>query len=113
MEGTVDLASAKQGTVVKVVGFERSGSLGGRGQGYRGRGNGGCGRGFLETLRVLGITEGDELLVLRSAPFHGPVLVEVKRLGTKVALGRGMAQKIEVMPVDEEASLQQSGDPKV
>jgi len=109
----MDLTSAKQGSVVKVVGLERGRGLGERGQGCRGRSHGGCGRGFLETLRVLGITEGDELLVLRSAPFHGPVLVEIKRLGTKVALGRGMAQKIEVVPVDEQASLQQSGDPKL
>jgi len=109
----MDLASAKNGSVVKVIGINHGQDYGSRGRGCGGRERGGCGRGFLETLRVLGIREGDELVILRSAPFHGPVLVEIRRLGTKVALGRGMAQKIEVVPVEEQVPSQPSGGSKV
>ena len=45
-------------------------------------------------LNTLGIHIGDWLTVVQRAPFRGPVLVEVH--GTRVALGRGVARKIQV-----------------
>ena len=45
-------------------------------------------------LNTLGIHIGDWLTVVQRAPFRGPVLVEIH--GTRVALGRGVAQKIRV-----------------
>jgi len=43
-------------------------------------------------LRQLGIIPGDQVLVLRVAPFEGPVLLQV--LGREIALGRKIAQHI-------------------
>ncbi len=45
-------------------------------------------------LNTLGLHVGDHLRVLDRAPFRGPVLVEVH--GARVALGRGVALKIQV-----------------
>ena len=45
-------------------------------------------------LNTLGIHIGDWLTVVQRAPFHGPVLVEIH--GTRVALGRGVARKVQV-----------------
>ena len=45
-------------------------------------------------LNTLGIHIGDWLTVVQRAPFRGPVLVEIH--GTRVALGRGIANKIQV-----------------
>jgi ferrous iron transport protein A len=45
-------------------------------------------------LNTLGIHIGDWLTVVQRAPFRGPVLVEAN--GTRVALGRGIASKIQV-----------------
>jgi len=45
-------------------------------------------------LNTLGIHIGDWLTVVERAPFKGPVLVEVN--GTRLALGRGVAAKIQV-----------------
>jgi ferrous iron transport protein A len=45
-------------------------------------------------LNTLGIHIGDWLTVVERAPFRGPVLVEVN--GTRLALGRGIAAKIQV-----------------
>lgn len=45
-------------------------------------------------LNTLGIHIGDWLIVVQRAPFRGPVLVEIH--GTRVALGRGVASKIQV-----------------
>ncbi len=52
-----------------------------------------AGRGLQARLAALGILPGAELTVL-CASHRGPVVVAVK--GTRVALGRGMAQRIEV-----------------
>ena len=59
------------------------------------------GKGFRANLDGLGIHVGDELVVVKNAPFHGPILVELKDTGAKVAIGRGMAARIEVEPVHE------------
>ena len=45
-------------------------------------------------LNTLGIHIGDWLTVIERAPFRGPVLVEAN--GTRLALGRGIASKIQV-----------------
>lgn len=60
----------------------------------------GIGRGIQAHLDGIGIHVGDELRVLGSAPFHGPVLVEVVRTGVRVALGHGMAERLDVIPVN-------------
>ena len=45
-------------------------------------------------LNTLGIHVGDWLTVVERAPFRGPVLVEIN--GTRLALGRGIASKVQV-----------------
>lgn len=45
-------------------------------------------------LGNLGIHPGDELEVIRSGFFGGPLLVRIH--GAEIGLGRGMAEKIEV-----------------
>lgn len=57
------------------------------------------GQGVRSHLNELGIHVGDWVRVLSRAPFRGPVLVEVH--GSRVALGRGVADKIRVDHVDE------------
>lgn len=52
------------------------------------------GRGISSKLRQLGLMPGDRITVIQRAPFNGPLLVEVN--GRTVALGRGVAGKIEV-----------------
>lgn len=55
---------------------------------------------FASSMAGVGIHMGDELVVLKSAPFHGPVLIEVPATGVRIALGRGMAEKVIVEPAD-------------
>lgn len=50
------------------------------------------GRNLKSKLTQLGLHVGDNVHVLRRAPFGGPVLVECN--GREVALGRGVAEKI-------------------
>jgi ferrous iron transport protein A len=45
-------------------------------------------------LNTLGIHVGDWIRVVERAPFKGPILVEVH--GSRVALGRGVAAKVQV-----------------
>jgi len=56
-----------------------------------GRGRGG-GWGFQKRLMDLGLTPGTKVTVVKSAPFRGPVEVHVR--GSRLALGRGMAERI-------------------
>ena len=51
------------------------------------------GYGALLTLREMGINEGTVIKVWKK-PRLGPIIVEVN--GTKLALGRGLASKVEV-----------------
>jgi Fe2+ transport system protein FeoA len=60
-----------------------------------GHGRGGFGRGFEKRLMDMGLTPGTEVLVLKSAPFHGPLEVSVR--GSRLVLGRGMAERILVL----------------
>lgn len=52
------------------------------------------GKGVDFKLRQLGLTPGREVKVLRLAPLGGPVMVDVD--GRSVALGRGIAARIQV-----------------
>ena len=49
-------------------------------------------------LRQLGLVPGDRLRILRQAPLGGPLLVEVN--GRSLALGRGVAARIEVEEIE-------------
>lgn len=56
-----------------------------------GRGHGrGCG--FEKRLMDMGLTPGTKVTVVKSAPFHGPMEILVR--GSRLALGRGMAERI-------------------
>lgn len=55
----------------------------------RGRGRG---WGFEKRLMDMGLTPGTRVTVVKSAPFHGPLEVLVR--GSRLALGRGMAERI-------------------
>jgi len=50
------------------------------------------GRGASQRLADLGLTPGTEVTVVKSAIFHGPLMVCVR--GTTLAIGRGLASKI-------------------
>ena len=50
------------------------------------------GWGFHKRLMDMGLIPGTRVTVVKSAPFHGPVEVSVK--GSRLALGRGMAERI-------------------
>lgn len=52
------------------------------------------GGGLNMKLHSLGIMPGDIARVIRMAPFGGPILIEID--GREIALGRGIARKIEV-----------------
>ena len=43
-------------------------------------------------LAQLGFLPGNKVRVIRSAPFHGPLLLEVE--GREIVLGRGVCQHI-------------------
>ncbi|MGQ9550896.1 MAG: FeoA family protein [Candidatus Bathycorpusculaceae bacterium] len=55
----------------------------------RGRGRG---WGFEKRLMDMGLTPGTRVTVVKSAPFHGPLEIIVR--GSRLALGRGMAERI-------------------
>ena len=52
----------------------------------------GAGWGFQKRLMDMGLTPGTKVTVVKSAPFNGPVEVSVR--GSRLALGRGMAERI-------------------
>lgn len=58
-------------------------------------------------LNTLGIHVGDWLTVVERAPFRGPVLVEIN--GTRLALGRGVASKVQVEIDGSVESLTKAG----
>ena len=62
---------------------------GGRGRGW----------GFEKRLMDLGLTPGTKVTVVKSAPFHGPLEIVVRC--SRLALGRGMAERILVEIVKE------------
>jgi len=50
------------------------------------------GRGLVRRLAEMGLTPGAEVKIVRSAPFHGPLEIEVR--GSSLALGYGVASKV-------------------
>ncbi len=50
------------------------------------------GRGMEAKLTQLGFLPGNKIRVIRSAPFHGPLLIDVE--GREIVLGRGVAHHI-------------------
>ena len=50
------------------------------------------GWGFQKRLMDMGLTPGTRITVVKSAPLRGPVEVSVR--GSRLALGRGMAERI-------------------
>jgi DtxR family Mn-dependent transcriptional regulator len=56
------------------------------------RGGHGRGWGFGKRLMDMGLTPGTRVTVVKSAPFHGPFEILVR--GSRLALGRGMAERI-------------------
>jgi DtxR family Mn-dependent transcriptional regulator len=54
----------------------------------------GHGRGhvFEKRLMDMGLTPGTWVKIVKSAPFHGPIEILVR--GSRLALGRGMAERI-------------------
>jgi len=50
------------------------------------------GRGMQRRLAQLGFLPGNRIRIIRSAPFHGPLLLEVE--GREIVLGRGVAGHI-------------------
>ncbi|MEM4699534.1 MAG: FeoA family protein [Candidatus Nezhaarchaeales archaeon] len=58
-----------------------------------GRGVGrGLARAGLRRLAEMGLVPGARVVVDRSAPFHGPIVVLVK--GSRLVLGRGVAERV-------------------
>jgi len=47
---------------------------------------------FKKRLMDMGLTPGTRVSVVKSAPFHGPIEIRVR--GSRLALGRGMAERI-------------------
>ena len=45
----------------------------------------------------------EEVIIVRMAPFRGPILVEVPSSGVRIALGRVMAEAVMVEPADAAA----------
>lgn len=52
----------------------------------------GRGRVFEKRLMDMGLTPGTRVTVVKSAPFHGPIEIRVR--GSRLAVGRGMAERI-------------------
>ena len=50
------------------------------------------GHGMQRRLAQLGFLPGNKVRIIRSAPFHGPLLLEVE--GREIVLGRGIAAHI-------------------
>jgi len=48
--------------------------------------------GFQKRLEDMGLTPGTKVTVVKSAPFHGPIELQVR--GSRLAIGRGMADRI-------------------
>ena len=56
-----------------------------------------AGMGATRRLTSLGLTPGTKIMKLSSAPFHGPVQLEVRN--TRLVIGRGLAAKIMVTEI--------------
>jgi len=79
-----NLRSGESGIIISI------GASRGRGRGHGRRARGGWR--FGKRLEDMGLTPGTEVTVVRSAPLNGPLEVRVR--GSRLAIGRGMAEKI-------------------
>jgi ferrous iron transport protein A len=61
---------------------------------YRGPPAGSHMWGFQKRLEDMGLIPGTKVTVVKSAPFHGPIELQVR--GSRLAIGRGMAERITV-----------------
>jgi Fe2+ transport system protein FeoA len=61
----------------------------------------GGGESVRRRLLALGFHPGDAVALARKAILRGPVLIKNIKTGSMVAIGRGIAQKIYIEPVDE------------
>jgi ferrous iron transport protein A len=57
----------------------------------------GGGRGLQRHLQQMGLNAGDVVIVSSRGAFRGPLLVSFH--GSQIAIGRGIARKIEIEPV--------------
>jgi len=78
-----ELRNGESGTITSV----RIGQGWGRRHGREGRG-----WGLERRLADMGLTPGTRVTAARSAPLHGPLEVLVR--GTRLALGRGVAERV-------------------
>ncbi|MFQ6065173.1 MAG: ferrous iron transport protein A [Candidatus Bathyarchaeia archaeon] len=62
------------------------------GRGHRRRRGAWRGWGFRKRLEDMGLTPGTKVTVVKSAPLNGPLEVSVR--GSRLAIGRGMAERI-------------------
>ncbi|MGQ9460558.1 MAG: FeoA family protein [Candidatus Bathyarchaeaceae archaeon] len=79
-----DLRDGESGIITSI----RAGQEAGYGERRRVR----RGWGFRKRLEDMGLTPGTRVTVVKSAPFNGPLEVYVR--GSRLALGRGMANRI-------------------
>jgi Fe2+ transport system protein FeoA len=77
----VPLTALKNGETAILISI-KAGNGRGRGRGW----------GFEKRLMDMGLTPGTKVTVVKSAPFHGPIEILVR--GSRLALGRGMAERI-------------------
>lgn len=69
-----DIKKGQRGTIVSILGGQMA----------------------VKRLSDLGLTPGTEIKVLRKIQLYGPVEIEVR--GSNIALGRGLALKIQIKP---------------
>ena len=77
-----DLKDGESGVVASFGKIRYRGDAGRTGRGWK----------FRKRLEDMGLTPGTEVTVVKSAPFNGPL--EVCARGSKLAIGRGMAERI-------------------
>jgi DtxR family Mn-dependent transcriptional regulator len=58
------------------------------------------GHNVLQRLLDMGLTPSTKIMLVKAAPFDGPIEVSVR--GSKLAIGRGIASKVFVEPVEKE-----------
>jgi len=58
------------------------------------------GKAAVQRLMDMGLTQGTQVEILASAPFHGPIELRVR--GTALAIGRGLASKILVRVISRQ-----------
>lgn len=75
------LKDGESGIIIAITGSPR-----------HGHGRFGHNWGFKQRLEDMGLTPGTKVTIVKSAPFHGPIELQVR--GSRLAIGRGMAERI-------------------